>query len=153
MPGPPRPSACRIDAPTLGPRERSDEERVTPARISWPRQDLDEKIADLVEGFRRSGLTPTPALIVRLADGRIRLYPPNDYVSRLVAVEREFGAIEKAYLVDAAAQLTVLKTSAGCAAGLSRNSAIFAASLGMATGAFPNVDSSNSPDGVLSCPV
>ena len=120
---------------------------------SPPPADLAAELAALVASFQRAGLQPTPILIIRLADGRIRFYPPDDYACRLAAVEREFGAIEKAYLVDGDAQLTVLKASAGCAAGLSRNAAIFAASFGMATGALPNVDSSSSPEGALSCPV
>ncbi len=120
-------------------------EFIVPTRLR-----CDDGVSDLVANFRRSGIQPTPLLILRLADGRIRIYPPEDAANRLAAVEREFGAIEKAYRVDDRGQLTVLKASAGCAAGLSRNAAIFAASLGMATGALPNVDASSSPAGVLS---
>ena len=103
-----------------------------------------ESLYAALEDMLAAGHTPEPQLVVRFSDGRLRLYPA-DAESNLESLRNQFGPCE-AYVV----------TGEGvreCSASRSRNSAIFAASLGMTTGAFPNVETSLSPAGVSSLPV
>ena len=78
--------------------------------------------------------------MVRFGDGRLRFFPA-EAEERLEALRNEHGPCE-AYVVDAGGVRQ--------AAVRSRNAAIFAASLGMTTGALPKVEPKSSPAGVLS---
>ena len=97
---------------------------------------------------RASGREPMEALLVKLTDGRIRILPPDHPSDRLRRLENELGPIASAYLMCGG-----VATELQPPARASRNSAIFAASLGIVTGAFPNVGAMDAPSGLLSPPV
>jgi hypothetical protein len=92
---------------------------------------------------------PSDLLLVKLADGRIRILPADDVGGRLRRLENESGPIAAAYQVTAGGDWVETQPSAR----ESRNSAIFAASLGMTTGALPNVGLSLAPSGAVKSPV
>ena len=98
--------------------------------------------------MRASGHEPANALLVKMADGRIRILPPDDPNGRLRRLENELGPVAVAYLSSNGRVVEIQPP-----ARESRNSAIFAASLGMVTGALPNVGSIPAPSGLLSSPV
>ena len=102
-----------------------------------------ESLFEALQAMRAAGHAPEPRLVVRLGDGRLHFYPV-EAVERLEALRNERGPFE-AYVVDAEG----MRQAEAC----SRNSAIFAASLGMTTGALPKVEVSSSPAGVSSAPV
>ena len=93
--------------------------------------------------MRAAGHEPGDWGVARWGDGRIRLFSGDLAESRLRELENEQGRTEVAYRVG-------LRDGQPAAEELSRKSAIFLASFGMTTGAFPNVEVSRSPDGVSS---
>ena len=107
---------------------------------------LADALQAAIDAMLAAGHIPEPRLVIRFADGRLRLCP-SGAEGDLNTLRNQHGPCE-AYVVSAEGV-----RSAGRAASLSRNAAIFAASLGMTTGAFPKVDASFSPAGVSSPPV
>lgn len=103
--------------------------------------------------------------LVRLADGRVRILPPDNPRERLRRLGNELGAVAAAFVVRVGAEALEVEDWSGspvvryrreirhAQARLSRKSAIFLASFGITTGALPNVEASRSPDGVSSSPV
>lgn len=94
----------------------------------------------LAAGPERSNM-----LLAKLADGRIRIFPPDDPEGRLRRLENEYGPVSVAYLLEDGDWREIQPS-----ARVSRNSAIFAASLGMTTGSLPNVGSMAAPSGLSS---
>lgn len=125
--------------------------------------DLTAELLDLLENMAAAGQAPHSALLVKLSDGRVRILPPDEPRARLERLRNEYGPLAAALRVDGEGLAVedwlsgeprrAQRGYRGAAAGLSRNSAIFLASLGMTTGALPNVEASFSPDGVSSAPV
>ncbi len=99
-----------------------------------------QSLYEALEGMRAVGHTPEDRLVVRLSDGRLRFYPLES-AERLESLRNEHGPVE-AYAV-ASGEVRQLRPE-------SRNSAIFAASLGMTTGGLPELETSRSPEGVAS---
>jgi hypothetical protein len=110
---------------------------------------MSSALLEALAAMRAAGHAPASCLVVRFADGRLRLYPA-DAESWLATLRNEHGPCE-AYLVTGEGVRACAPEPR--AASLSRNAAIFLASLGMTTGALPNVEDSLSPAGVSSWPV
>lgn len=104
---------------------------------------MQESLREALETMQAAGHTPEARLVVRFGDGRLRFYP-IEAACRLDALRNEHGPVD-AYVADTDGVRQALPES--------RNAAIFAASLGMTTGALPKVEASSSPAGVLSPPV
>lgn len=108
----------------------------------WDPEDFVELLGDM----QAAGHEPGDWAVARWGDGRIRVFPGTEAHGRLRALENEQGQAEIAYRVG-------LRDGQPMAEELSRKSAIFLASLGMTTGALPNVEVSLSPEGVSNSPV
>ena len=91
------------------------------------------ELQSALDDILAAGHTPEPRLVVRFGDGRLRLYPA-EAERDLDALRNQYGPCE-AYVVTG-------EGVRDCSASRSRNSAIFAASLGITTGALPKVEAS-----------
>lgn len=128
-------------------------------------------LLQVVDAATQFGGSPEACLLLRLTDGRVKVLSlagqkTETLLNQLV---RRYGPIEAAYAIEPGSRLRVRDLLHGrswlhctegwaydeshdqpCfATGLSRNAAIFAASLGMSTGALPNVETILSPPGVF----
>lgn len=112
-----------------------------------------EWLDDALARMRAAGHEPSPALLVRLTDGRLRILPPDEPEARLRRLSNECGPVELAYLVDGNGAVPVAGPASNDSYCDSSNWAIFAASLGMTTGALPNVGCSLVPSGAVKPPV
>ncbi len=101
---------------------------------------LSETLLRMVE----RGHEPSPFLAVTLGDGRVRLVQTTNFETALARQSNEYGAVGEAYAIETEPTPRVRLLYRA------NSSAIFARSLGMTTGALPNVDVILAPDGVLS---
>ena len=132
-------------------------------------------LLDAVDAASRSAGGAQRGLLVRLTDGRIKVVQASerDAASTVASLVRRYGPVSAAYFVEpggapaAGTRVNDLihkrswrQTPAGWAAegpidqpraaGLSRKAAIFAASLGINTGALPKVDAIFTSPGAFS---
>ncbi len=101
-------------------------------------------MSDILDRMLARGHEPSPFLAARLGDGRVRLVQTTNFETALARLSNEYGAVGEAYAIETEPipRVRLLYRA--------NNSAIFARSLGMTTGALPNVDVILAPDGVLS---
>ena len=132
-------------------------------------------LLDAADAASRSGSGAQRCVLVRLTDGRIKIVqaPGEDAVALIDGIVRRHGPVSAAYYVefsetswpgtwvsDLIHRRVWRRSRLGWApdepfdqpraAGLSRNAAIFAASLGMSTGALPKVDTIFTSPGAFS---
>ena len=96
-----------------------------------------------------AGHEPSEALLVKMTDGRIRMLPGDGISDRLRRLENEVGPIAVAYLLTRGGAVVEIQPPARD----SSSSAIFAASLGMVTGALPKDGLRMEPSGLVKSPV
>jgi hypothetical protein len=132
-------------------------------------------LLDAVGAASRSACGVQRCILVRLTDGRIKVIQALgwDLAAQVDGLVRRYGPVSAAYFVEPSGALRgrtrvsdlIHKrswrqsphgwapdepTDQPRAAGLSRNAAIFAASLGMSTGALPKVDTIFTSPGAFS---
>lgn len=132
-------------------------------------------LLDAVDAASRDARGAQRCIVVRLTDGRVKVIQVvgQDAASLVSGLSRRYGPLSAAYFVepspgprggtrvsDLIRKRRWLRSPLGWtadesndqprAAGLSRNAAIFAASLGMSTGALPKVETILTSPGVFS---
>lgn len=108
-----------------------------------------EWLDQIRQQIRGAGHEPSESVLVKLADGRIRMFPADNLSERMRKLENELGPVAVAYLMTRGGACVEIQP----AAEDSRKSAMVAASLGMTTGALPNVGVSFEPSGLVRPPV
>lgn len=108
-----------------------------------------EWLDQIRQQMRSAGHEPSESVLVKLADGRIRMFPADNLAERMRRLENELGPVSVAYLLTRGGACVEIQP----AAEDSRNAAMVAASLGMTTGALPKVGASFEPSGLVRPPV
>ena len=118
---------------------------------------LGAKLLHTLASIAADGPTAAPLMLARLADGRVKIFPGEDCAERLERLTTDYGPVSAAFQVgcslEGRPEVRDLRTGEVWrgdglpsyvapptpASGLSRKAAIFAASLGMTTGALANL--------------
>ena len=144
------------------------------ARLSTPHHET-TALLDAVDAASRNACGAQRCILVRLTDGRVKVVqaPGSDVQAQIGQLTHRYGPLSAAYFVepngaphggtrvsDLIRKCSWRQGPTGWspdqpldqprAAGLSRNAAIFAASLGMSTGALPKVEAIFTSPGAFS---